>query len=190
MTPTKKAATAIAPVLLLVLTGCTVQRVNFADFARPSRAAELEAFETFVGKWTWDAVMLNATDTDKAWTGTAEWKWILDKRGLAGQISGKSANTEFDAQGIWSWHPRSHKYVWRMFNNWGYPQEGNATYDATTQTWNMKYVGIGLDGTRSYGRHRMTVVDSKTLEWDVIEWADPAHLVVKMEMRGTYKRYP
>lgn len=185
-----KTMATIAPACLLVVTSCTVQRVDFSGIAQPARAVELEAYETFVGSWTWDAVMLNAVDTDKAWTGTAKWSWTLDKRCLEGKISGKSANTEFDSQGIWSWHPTSKKYMWWMFNNWGYPQQGNATYDEITETWNMKYTGIGLDGTRSYGRHTMTVVDADTLEWDVVEWADPAHLVTKMEMRGTYKRYP
>ena len=186
----KKTTATIIPVLLLALSSCTVQRVDLSGLAQPARAQELEAYETFVGSWTWDAVMLNATDLDRAWTGTAEWQWTLDKRCLEGKISGKSANTKFDSQGIWSWHPRSHKYIWWMFNNWGYPQEGKATYNAETKTWNMNYTSIGLDGTTSFSRHTMTVVNADTLEWDVVEWADPIHLIKKMEMRGTYKRNP
>ncbi len=180
----------IVPAALLILTSCTVQRVDFSGLARPQRAVELDAFNTFVGSWTWEAVMLNAADSDKAWTGTAEWKWTLDNRCLEGKISGQNAHTNFDSQGIWSWHPKSKKYFWWMFNNWGYPHQGKATYNSSTKTWNMHYTSIGLDGTTSFGRHRMTVVDNDTLEWDMVEWADPMHLITKMEMHGSYKRRP
>ena len=187
---TKRAITTIAPAFLLVFSSCTIQRVDLSGLAQPPRAPELDAYEAFVGSWTWDAVMLNAEDVDKAWSGSAEWTWTLDKRCLEGKLSAKSASTNFDAQGIWSWHPRSHKYIWWMFNNWGYPQEGKATYNDATKTWNMSYISVGLDGTTSFGRHTMTVVNADTLEWDVVEWADPTHLITKMEMRGTYKRQP
>lgn len=183
-----KTMAALAPCFLLTLSSCTVQRVDLSGLAQPGRAPELEAYETFVGSWTWEASMLNATDVDKSWTGTAEWTWTLDKRCLEGKISGKNEHTNYDSRGIWSWNPKSRKYIWWMFNNWGYPQEGKATYDAATQTWNMKYTSIGLDGTTSYGRHRMTIVNKNKLDWDLTEWADPFHLVTKMEMRGTYKR--
>ena len=186
----KTTMTKLAPCFLLILGSCTIQRVDFSGMAQPARAPELDAYESFVGSWTWDAVMLNAADPDKAWTGTAEWNWTLDKRCLEGRITGKNAHTTFDSRGIWSWHPRSHKYIWWMFNNWGYPQEGSASFDETTQTWKMDFVSIGLDGTTSYGRYSMTVVDNDTLEWDLTEWADPLHLITKMEMRGTYKRAP
>ncbi len=52
----------------------------------------------------------------------------------------------------------------------------------------MDYKSVGLDGTTSYGRYHMTVVDDDTLDWRMEEWADGLHLVKKMEMKGTYKR--
>lgn len=173
---------------IAVMTGCSAKTVDFSTIVRPERASQLDAYEVFVGSWTWEAVMLNAAPDNKRWTGTAEWEWALDKRSLTGHVSAKSQDAEYAAAGIWSWHPRSERYVWWMFNNWGYPQEGKATYDEETRMWHMKYHSIGLDGTPSHGQYRITVVDNDTLEWDLSEWADPLHFIKKMEMQGTYKR--
>ncbi len=103
-------------------------------------------------------------------------------------MSSRNPSTSFDTAGIWSWHPKSKKYQWWMFNNWGYPQAGTAHYDADAKRWQMNYRSVGLDGTTSFGWHRMTIVDNDTLDWSVKEWADPLNLIPKMEMKGTYKR--
>lgn len=183
-----KATLAIVGLMMVMpLSGCVVARVDFEKIKRPARAAELDAYEVFVGSWTWNAEMLNAAGADRAWSGTAKWEWALDKRCLVGEMSSKSEHANFDAIGIWSWHPTTRKYIWTLFNNWGYPQHGDAKYDKDTKTWDMNYRGIGLDGTTSFGRYRMHVVDNDTLEWSVSEWS-PLFLVKKMEMRGTYKR--
>lgn len=173
---------------MMIVPGCTVPNVDFSTINRPDRAPELDAYNVFVGSWTWEAEMLNAVERDRSWSGTAEWSWILDKRCLRGEISSRSEHTEFTAAGIWSWNPKSKQYIWTMFNNWGYPQNGRAKFDAVTASWDMDYRSIGLDGTTSYGRHRIRVVDDDTLAWDLSEWADALHTIKKMEMRGTYKR--
>ena len=173
-----------------VLVGCAAPTLDFSTIERPARPVELDAYNVFAGSWIWEAEMLNAEGADKAWNGTAEWRWTLDKRCLHGQMSTANGRAAFESEGIWSWHPKTKKYVWWMFNNWGYPQEGTADYDESNKSWSMRYTSVGLDGTTSYGRHRMTVVDADTLEWDVVEWADPTRLITKMEMRGTYKRKP
>ena len=143
--------------------------------------------------------MLNTEGADKNWTGEATWRWTMDNHWLHGQMSAKSANAEFQAGGVWGWHPKKRQYVWWMFNNWGYPQEGTATYCQESKTWWMKYVSVlvaievagrtlGLDGTTSYGYYQMKAVDDNTLEWEMVEWADVLHLAKKLEMTGTYKR--
>lgn len=171
------------------LAGCAAPKVDFASIQRPTRANELNAYNVFVGQWDWEAEMLNAaSDADRKWTGAAEWKWTLDERCLHGVLSAKSARTDFEAAGVWSRHPKTGKYIWWMFNNWGYPQEGTADYDAASRTWTMDYTSVGLDGTPSHGRYTMKVLDDKTLEWYSIEWADALHTIKKMEMKGTYKR--
>jgi hypothetical protein len=162
--------------------------VDFSKIERPERAGELDAYDVFVGKWTWEAELANAEGADKKWTGRAEWRWALDNRCLHGVMAAKSANAEFEAAGIWSWHPKSKKYIWWMFNNWGYPQEGTARYDKDKRTWAMSYKSVGLDGTASFGEYTMSVVDDNTLDWSVVEWADAMHMAKKMEMTGTYKR--
>ena len=168
--------------------GCAAPKVDFAKIKQPSRAAELDVYNVFVGKWKWEAEMLNAEGPDRTWTGTAEWTWALDNRYLHGNMEAKSANAKFTAEGIWSWHPTKKRYLWWMFNNWGYPQEGSASYDATRKLWTMDFVSVGLDGTKSYGRYRMTVVDADTLTWTLDEWADMVHSIAKVRMTGTYKR--
>jgi len=168
--------------------GCAARDVDFSAIERPDRSEKLAAYDVFVGTWTWEAEMLNAAEADKHWSGTAEWEWALDKRCLRGKLMAKSANSEFEAEGIWSWHPRKKRYMWWMFNNWGYPQSGTARYDADTRTWTMTYKSVGLDGTASHGRYIMTVVDDDTLQWRNEEWAGPLRLVKKMEMEGTYNR--
>lgn len=171
------------------LCGCGAPNVDFSSVQRPSRAPELDAYNVFVGEWDWEAQMLNAaSDADRSWTGSARWEWTLDQRCLHGMMSAKSARTNFDAAGVWSRHPKTGKYIWSMFNNWGYPQEGTANYDAGSRTWTMNYTSVGLDGTASYGRYVMKVVDDRTLDWSSTEWADALHMVKKMEMKGTYRK--
>ncbi len=178
----------IASIVVFLAPGCVAPRVDFGEIQRPPRSPKLDAYNIFVGSWTWEAEMLNADGADRTWNGTAEWHWTLDKRTLQGVMSAKSERTGFEAAGVWSWHPKSKKYIWGMFNNWGYPQAGTARYDADAKRWQMNYRSVGLDGTTSYGWYRMTVVDNDTLDWSVKEWADPLHLIPKMEMKGTYKR--
>lgn len=172
----------------LVHMGCTARNVDFTRIQRPERSAKLDAYDIFVGSWTWEAQMLNAADADKAWKGTAEWKWTLDQRCLQGHLVSEGAHARFESSGIWTWHPRAKRYIWWMFNNWGYPQQGTATYNADRRCWCMDYKSVGLDGTASYGRHTLTVMDHDTLAWSMNEWADAVHLVKKMELEGTYKR--
>ncbi len=177
-----------AAVAVWMASGCAAPKVDFSSLERPGRAAELDAYNVFVGSWVWEAEVLNAEAGDKAWTGKAEWKWTLDKRCLHGMMSAKSASAEFEAAGIWSWHPRKKNYIWWMFNNWGYPQEGTATYDAESRCWKMTYESVGLDGTTSYGQYKMKVINNDTLDWRMDEWADMTHLMKKLEMTGRYKR--
>ena len=174
--------------LAILLPGCTAQRIRLTDSLRPARAPQLDAYKVFVGSWKWEAEVLNAVEGEKAWSGTAEWEWALDDRCLHGRMSAKSNSAQFDSAGIWSWHPKNKKYMWWIFNNWGYPQQGTATYNEATQTWRMTYTSIGLDGTTSYGLYELTVVDNDTLDWTMTEWADGWHAVKKIEMIGTYKR--
>ncbi len=187
MNHVRSLALVAVPALFLV-SGCAAPKVDFAKIAAPPRAPELDAFNVFVGKWKWEAEMLNAEGPDKSWTGAAEWKWALDNRSLAGTLSAQTSRAKFDAAGMWSWHPTKHRYMWWMFNNWGYPQEGTAKYDAAKKSWTMNFVSVGLDGTKSHGRYTMDVSDNDTLKWSLTEWADGLHLVTKAEMKGTYKR--
>ena len=168
--------------------GCVTAEVRFSEIERPARSAELDAYDVFVGSWEWNAEMVYPESSDTAWTGTADWSWTLDKRCLKGHMSAKSAQAEFESDGIWTRHPRSGKYIWSMFNNWGCPQRGTAKYDEEANSWRMGYKSVGLDGTTSYGRYTMTVVDDNTLDWLMVEWVDPLHTIKKIELQGTYKR--
>ena len=188
MNAMRKSAFVIAPVLASLI-GCSARTVNFADIHRPARAAEMSAFDVFVGTWNWQAEMLNADQAHKSWTGTATWQWTLDNRCLHGQLSAKSADCAFDTAGIWTWDVKSKKYIWWMFNNWGYPQQGTAKYDAASRSWTLNYKGTGLDGSASEGQYRLTVVDNNTIKWEMTEWTS-MRLAKKMEMKGTYTRKP
>jgi len=168
--------------------GCTVTGVNFSEISRPQRSEKMDAYSVFVGSWTWEAEMINADAADRHWTGTAEWKWGLDQRVLNGHLAAKSQRAEFEADGVWSWHPEKKKYVWWMFSNWGYPQSGTAKYDADRRCWRMDFKSVGLDGTDSYGCYCLCVKDNDTIDWNVCEYADPFRTIKKMEMNGTYKR--
>ena len=171
-----------------LLVGCGAPTVDFSTIQRPARAAELDAYDVFVGTWKWDAKVLNAKAGEEKWTGSAEWKWALDKYCLQGRLSARGAHAAFDAEGIWSWHPKAKRYTWWMFNNWGYPQDGTACYDAKAKLWRMPYKSVGLDGTYSYGLYTMQVKDNNTLDWTMTEWADALHLAKKIEMTGSYTR--
>ena len=147
--------------------GCTVSNVNFSNITRPARSEKMDAFSVFVGSWTWEATMVNADPQDQHWSGTAEWTWGLDQRVLTGHLAAKSARAEFEADGVWSWHPKKKQYVWWMFNNWGYPQSGTAKYDPDRRCWKMDFKSVGLDGTTSYGSNCMCLKDYDTIEWNV-----------------------
>lgn len=170
--------------------GCAAPQVDFATMKRPDRAPELDAYNVFVGSWDFKAQVANAEGGSKDWTGTAKWEWTLDNRCLHGIMSSKSADAAFDAAGVWSWHPTKRQYIWWMFNNWGYPQEGTANYDEAAKTWTMDYASVGLDGTLSYGQYKMKVIDPNKLDWCMIEWADALRTITKIEMTGTYTRKP
>lgn len=173
---------------MIFLAGCSAKKIDLGNINRPQRSGELDAYQIFVGEWKWEAELLNAEGPDRKWSGTAEWHWALDKRYLLGSMKSRSERASFEAMGVWSWHPTQNKYRWWMFNDWGYPQEGDATYNDKTRTWVMPYTSVGLDGTTSHGRYSVTVADNNTLEWTSVEWADAMHSIKKMEMRGTYKR--
>ncbi len=175
-------------IVMATCVGCGEKNIDLSTMHRPDRAAALDAYDVFVGDWTWEAQMLNATDDDKSWTGTASWSWTLDKRCLVGKMSAKSKSTSFSSEGIWSWHPTKKKYIWWMFNDWGYPQQGRATFNENCNCWVMDYKSVGLDGTNSYGRYIVTIKDNDTLNWNMTEWADPFHAYTKMELKGVYKR--
>ena len=174
--------------LVWMAPACSGPRVDFSEIKRPPRSPELDAYNVFVGMWDWQAEVINAEGSDRTWTGTARWDWALDKRTLEGDMAARTQNAEFAARGVWSWHPKRNEYIWWMFNDWGYPQQGKARYDEGARCWKMKYRAIGLDGSRSYGRYVVQVVDNDTLDWRMQEWADPLHLITKIEMNGTYKR--
>ena len=48
--------------VLLSRFGCTARDVDFSTIQKPARAAELSAFDVFVGEWDWDAEVVNAVD--------------------------------------------------------------------------------------------------------------------------------
>lgn len=185
----RKTSVAIIPLAsLFFITGCMAPNVDFSAIKRPPRSSDLDAYAVFVGSWTWEAQVENAEGPGTKWSGTANWEWALDKRCLHGRLSAKSGDVAYEAAGIWSMHPRTKRYIWWMFNDWGYPQSGSASYDSKTKTWRMDYTSVGLDGTTSHGRYFVKVVDDNTLEWRMKEWADPLHFVQKLSMTGTYRR--
>jgi len=173
---------------IFICSGCVVRNVDFSDIRQPARAAQLDAYEVFVGSWDWEAKMIDASKGHESWSGMARWYWSLDRRVLEGRMESKSGDLQFQATGMWSWHPRDKKYIWWMINNWGYPQEGTARYYKNSQTWVMDYRSVGLDGTTSYGRYQMDVLDNDTIAWKMQEWLDPIHAIRKTAMVGTYKR--
>lgn len=171
-----------------IASGCSAPKVDFSKIQRPEKASQMDAFDVFVGQWDWQAEVVNAEGPDRQWTGQAEWNWTLDGRCLAGSLLARSANASFEAAGVWSWHPARKKYIWWMFNDWGYPQEGTADYNDRSKTWKMCYESVGLDGTKSYGVYEMQVVNRDLLRWSMEEWADALHAIKKIEMTGTYTR--
>ena len=171
----------------LLAAGCGPVEVDFATIEKPQPAPELAPLDCFVGDWTLEAERTLKEGNVEKWTGTASWKWVLSDMYLHGDLT-VSGPTSFVASGYWGWHPIKKIYVWRMINDWGYPQEGTATYDDETKKWVMNYKGIGLDGTDSWGRYILTWLDDNTIEWAYHEWADGLKMIKKVEMQGAYKR--
>jgi hypothetical protein len=171
----------------VLLAGCGPVDVDFSKIQKPKPADELKPLDRFVGNWTWQAERSTGDGAVETWNGQASWKWVLGDMQLYGDLS-VSGPTSFQASGYWGWHPIRKTYIWHMHNDWGYPQEGTATYDDAAKSWTMNYKGIGLDGTDSWGRYVLTWVDDDTIEWSWTEWADAFRLIKKVEMTGAYKR--
>lgn len=171
------------------LAGCGPARVDFSEMQKPAPGAELDNLKQFVGDWAWEAERTVPDGEPENWSGTANWSWVLDAMYLRGEMTSSGEGKRFSSIGYWGWHPKRRTYVWWMLNDWGYPQEGNASYDAEQKLWTMNYEGIGLDGTSSYGRYTIRVVDDNTLEWNLVEWADMLRCCFKkIQMTGIYKR--
>lgn len=180
-------AVTLSVTFALLVTGCTSPAVDFAAIQKPAAPEQMSHFRDFVGTWTWEAERITEGEPEK-WTGTAKWDWVLGGTYLHGDMSSVGPNQSFSSSGYWGWHPKKKTYVWWMLNDWGYPQEGTAKYDPASKEWTMTYVGVGLDGTTSYGRYTMKVVDDNTLDWTMTEWADWCRCFKKVEMTGSYKR--
>jgi hypothetical protein len=174
--------------VIVFAAGCSAPTINFADIQRPDRPSELDHFDVFVGSWVWEAELMNAEGEARNWNGTASWRWTLDDRCLHGLLSAKSTEAQYDAAGVWTFHPKKKRYEWTMYNNWGYPQHGKAKYDADTKTWKMTYRSTGLDGGGSYGLHELQIVSDDELKWHNEEWADGLHMFKKFDMQGVFKR--
>ncbi len=168
--------------------GCMVKNIDLSRIAQPERAAALDAYDVFVGEWSWEAAVQNTDGPGKYWQGQAKWQWTLGKRCLTGTLSAKSDVATYNATGLWSWNPKTRAYEWSVFNDWGYTQHGSAKYDDAKRCWRMPFRGTGLDGTTSYGEHRMTVIDNDHLEWAFEEWTGPLHLIQKTKITATYTR--
>jgi hypothetical protein len=174
--------------MLIALIGCAAPKVDFAEIQKPSKPPQMARFDVFVGTWNWEAQRIAEGEPVETWTGTAKWDWVLDGTYLHGEMSSTGPHQSFSSRGYWGWHPTRNRYQWWMFNDWGFPQEGSARYDEDRKTWTMDYVGVGLDGTTSYGRYTITVLDAETLAWTMTEWADWTRWFKKIEMTGTYKK--
>ena len=172
----------------LALTGCMSPKAGFAEIQKPATPTQMSDFKDFIGSWTWEAQLSTGEGEPEEWTGSATWDWVLGGTYLHGELTSTGPHQSFASSGYWGWHPTRRTYVWWMLNDWGYPQEGTAAYNAAEKQWTMNYHGVGLDGTTSHGRYTMKVVDQDTLEWTMTEWADLCRLFKKIEMTGTYKR--
>ena len=175
--------------ILLFLAGCGPANVNFSQMEKPAPSPELRNFEPFVGDWTWEAQRIPAEGDPMKWSGTAHWEWALGGTYLKGEMTSSGEGQSFSSEGYWGWHPKRKTYVWWLLNDWGYPQEGTATFDADEKLWTMDFQGVGLDGTTCYGTYTVHVLDENTLEWTLDEWADPTRFAIKkLQMTGAYRR--
>ena len=167
--------------------GCHANSARIA-LQRPAQPAEMNAFAPFVGSWTWTAKETTSGDAARTWSGTTKWEWALDNRCLHGQLTARAGDLSYDSTGMWTWNVSKRQYQFWMFNNWGYPREGVAHYNAADKSWTMPYRCTGLDGTNSHGRYTIKFIDDNTFDWTMTEWADALHMVKKIELAGQYKR--
>lgn len=177
----------LAVLVAFTVGGCGPKTVDMSQIHKPPRPAALDAYNVFVGSWNWQAEMLNADAAHRSWTGTAEWQWALDNRGLHGHLMASSGDLSFESAGLWTVKAGTDKYVWWMFNNWGYMQHGKAHYEPNCRCWTMPFKSTGLDGTPSEGEYKITVVDNNTMTWELHEWST-LKLAKKIDMKGTYTR--
>lgn len=177
----------LAAPLLGIAFGCATNPPHGSYSVRPPRSEEVESLGYFVGSWDW-FVEGQLDGAAAQWSGSAEWDWTLDRRCLQGRIAGRSGNLSVEMAGVWTWHPTERRYMWWLFNDWGFPQEGTAALDAASRRWTFDYVGVGTDGQSTFGRYTVVAEDANTFSWRMDEWADALRLSRRAELAGTFHR--
>ena len=95
------------------------EATDLGSLVRPERAAEMDAFDVFVGAWDFKAEMMEVEGPNRMWTGLAEWKYSLDGRCLIGAMSLSNPQTQYQSEGHWTWNPGKQRYEFAIYNDWG-----------------------------------------------------------------------
>lgn len=157
----------------------------------PSRPAELDRLEPWVGTWTisGDGTMGGKKMTS---TGTATIAWECDRRVLVERM--EVTCEEMKEMGkmtgmiVYAWSPHEKEYETNYFNSMGMSADGEMKYNEATRTWHMTGEGDDpMTGAKTHWVGEMKMPDNNTMEWTHATW-DAWKLKKLDEGKGTARR--
>lgn len=145
-----------------LVTGCQ-QNTNMGDMMKaPARPTELDRLNDFVGQWesTWQCTM-PGSDKPMTCTSSSTANWEADRWVLVERMQGRMGEDPMSGLCIWTWDAEGKVYRTWWYDNHGQAEEGTATYDTATNTWNMKSKnGSGTFKHTGNGVYEMTMKET------------------------------
>ena len=151
----------------LSLTGC-MPKMTLEDLKawEPERPPELDKLNMLAGEWesTGEARIPGIEEVQKG-TSKSSATWECDKYYLVERTEhGMEDLDKMKSIGVWTYDPKSKKYLLWWFESTGETGSGTATYCESTKTWKVKAKGRSPWGN-SFTEGTMSMVKDDTMEW-------------------------
>ncbi|HKQ50496.1 MAG TPA: DUF1579 family protein [Phycisphaerae bacterium] len=172
--------------------GCAKpQNMDPSAMKMPSRPAELDRLESWVGTWQSTGEMKGADGKTMHITGNSTIGWECDRTVLVEKMEGtceEMKEMKMMGMGVYTWDAHEKEYETAYYDNMGTAADGDMTYNESTKTWKMTGEGYNpMHGQNTHWVGEVKFPDSSTMEWT---WAtyDAWKMKKLEEGKGTAKR--
>jgi hypothetical protein len=181
----------LSALLMCVVSAGCMQKMTVEEMKEhmPTRPAELDRLNAFVGKWQDEGEIhcsFLVEDTVKT-TGTNEYAWEGDGWYLVnlGTFTMPGVS-DMKAMGTWTYDTHAKVYRSTWVDSMGTVGTGTGKYHADQNKWTMKFKSYGPHG-KTCGKSMVKLIDDDTMKWEWCEYTWGG-LVKVMEMTGTSHR--